>query len=324
MLNQPLNPDFYLKIHHRCVQDLAWCLFSQPLIDDSREHACHSLSPFGSAAAQIQALDEDPSELIRWLDSGTSTRLGLVFERFWQFWWRTRESTENSQWRFNEQINKNGRTLGELDALQWHPSTGQLTHYELAVKFYLQVPASALAVENTHPQAKHGYWVGPNLKDRLDIKWPQMRDRQLTALEDPYRRPALPWKPDHIETRSLTRGRLFTPRFVFPKLREEPLDTALNPQHGTGHWLHLDDWHRVEDGYWKLLQRRDWFAPLHGERDQLGILTNAQALQALTEHFKQFRQPIQIIKIDTNKTGWSESERLFVVPTAWPNNHKKS
>ncbi|MGH1371610.1 MAG: DUF1853 family protein [Cellvibrionaceae bacterium] len=315
MVNQPLNPNFFASIRHRCVQDLAWCLFSPPLIADTGAHKSHTVTPTATALNRIRALDNDPSPLEKWLSSGSSQRLGLIFERFWQFWWQ--QDSDGSQWQFNQQINRDGRTLGELDALQWQPDTCALTHYELAVKFYLQVPASALSL--IEPDALSYHWVGPNLFDRLDLKWPQMRDRQLTMLSDASRCPELPWTADTLITKSLTRGRLFTPRFSYPELSNLPLASDINPQHDRGQWLHLNDWPRLESAHWKLLHRQDWFAPVHGSlNNEFAPLTNTQAFKALSRHFEQFRQPAQIVRLEIDDTRYRELERLFIVPPNWP------
>ncbi len=316
MQSPPSETALYQQLRNRCVQNLAWCLLSPSLIDKTEEHGSHTLAQSQKLVDQIRALDDAPSELMQWLASSPSPRLGLMFERFWQFWWR--RHTDLSQWLFNQQINKGGRTLGELDALQWQPDTRTLIHYELAVKFYLQVPTSTLGLDRG--EEPEDCWVGPNLNDRLDLKWPQMRDRQLTVLYDVHRRPDLPWNPDTIITRSLTRGRLFRPHRAFSHLHGISLDNSLNPAHDHGQWIHLNDWHHLDGAHWKLLARQEWFAPLNGMiHEQPVSLSNEQASQALHRHFACTNQPVQLIEIECESERWHERERWFVVPPDWPN-----
>lgn len=315
MPNQPLNQMNLQALEHRCVQDLAWCVFSPALIDAIDAHSCHRPTLTPGVMTQLSALDKNPDQLKQWLAASNSPRLGIIFERYWQYWWL--ENAHREQWHFNLQINRNGRTLGELDALKWQPDMATLHHYELAVKFYLQVPSESLGI--APDKSNRHRWVGPNLNDRLDIKWPQMRDRQLTALKDPERKPDLDWKPDQIFTSSVTRGRLFTPLFAFPELANQPPAPELCAGYETGYWLHLEDWAKLDKGLWKILDRSQWFAPLHGE-DTQELTTNEETNVALLEHFQRYRQPIQVIKTVETNAGWQECCRHFVVPSGWPSN----
>mgnify|MGYP003683113697 CR=1 FL=1 len=315
MRNQPLNQIILQQLQHRCVQDLAWCVFSPPLVDaiDGHCRLWPELTP--EILTQLRVLDENPIKLKQWLSASTSPRLGIIFERYWQYWWTT--NTQREQWHFNLQINKDGRTLGELDALEWRANVATLHHYELAVKFYLQVPSESLGL--TPDQNCPHRWVGPNLNDRFDIKWPQMRDRQLTALKDPARAPDLSWAPETVVTSSVTRGRLFTPLFAFPELATQTTAPELCPDYETGYWLHLDDWQRLDDGHWRILDRQEWFAPLHGE-DRQELTTHEETYLALIEHFRHYRQPLQVILTTDTLVGWQEYRRYFVVPSGWPSN----
>jgi len=298
----------YQSYRHRCVQDLAWCVFSPALVADDQCHEVYQPDLLAADQEFLRQLDDDPQELIAWLAKGKSTRLGVVFERFWQYWWLN--NGVGDEWKFNLQIHRDGRTLGELDALQWHPQSFALTHYELAVKFYLGIEKMVEQDQSSEELS----WVGPNCTDRLDIKWPQMNHQQLTALTDDTRAPPLGWPYRRLITRSLTRGRLFRPLGQTSALAE---NSAINPNHETGQWLRLSDWELLNDSCWRLLERNEWLAPLYGtEHDEL--LTHAEAERRLLQHFDQYRQPVQIIKVSVASDHWIESERLFVVPSQWP------
>ena len=67
------------------------------------------------------------------------------------------------------QIQDEGITLGELDFVFKHLSTGRHYHLELAVKFYLY--------HKSAPKSKA--FIGPNAVDRLDIKMARLVNHQL-------------------------------------------------------------------------------------------------------------------------------------------------
>jgi uncharacterized protein len=303
------QPPKYPHYRHRCVQDLAWCVFSPPLIVDARDHEVYQPEFCVKNQERLLRIDEEPQQLMDWLSKAKSTRLGFVFERLWQYWWLT--SSAGDEWLFNQQVNREGRTLGELDALQWQPITRELRHYELAVKFYLGVEK----MREQDLSDERLSWVGPNCIDRLDIKWPQMSHQQLTALTDEARTPPLPWLDIYrVTTRSLTRGRLFHPLSGVSPLGE---GSAINPTHDSGQWLRLGDWPLLSGPCWRLLQRNEWLAPVHGSSHR-SLLTHTEAQRQLLLHFEHYRQPIQIIRVAASGTDWVESGRFFVVPNDWP------
>lgn len=74
----------------------------------------------------------------------------------------------------NLQLIDNKITIGELDFIIQNKSTQQITHLELAYKFYLLDPMiSDLPIEQ---------WIGPNRKDSLKEKLAKLKSRQLPLL----------------------------------------------------------------------------------------------------------------------------------------------
>lgn len=125
-----------------------------------------------------------------------NTRLGAYFENLWEF-----AFTRHPDYRLlhrNLPLRADGRTLGELDFVVQHLPSGATEHWEVAVKFYLQVEGN--------------YWVGPGLRDRLDIKLARMRDHQLPVIGRPEAQSLL-WQQAVPVDRQwcLVPGRLFTP-----------------------------------------------------------------------------------------------------------------
>ena len=123
----------------------------------------------------------------------------------------------------NLPLRLNGVTLGELDLLIRDHHSGDLMHWELALKFYLGQPGAPMG------QA----WPGPNNpNDQLTLKIEHLLERQLPRAHQPAVRELLAEQglcPDH--TALLTRGRLFQPQDG-----TVPVPPEVHPDHQTGHW----------------------------------------------------------------------------------------
>lgn len=74
----------------------------------------------------------------------------------------------------NVQVMENKRTIGELDFIIQNNQTKQLTHLELAYKFYLYDPSISSEVINC--------WIGPNRNDSLSQKLEKLKSKQFPLL----------------------------------------------------------------------------------------------------------------------------------------------
>jgi hypothetical protein len=113
-------------------------------------------------------LDEADRLLERSLAGLTTSRLGVRFERVQETLFRLHPATRSL--RANLAIP--GRT--EVDLLQ-ETVSGDLLHWEIAVKFYLGLDSGG--------STDAGRWIGPGLRDTLGAKLRVIRERQLGALE---------------------------------------------------------------------------------------------------------------------------------------------
>jgi hypothetical protein len=318
----PATP--WQRLQHPLVRDLAWCCFSQPLVTTDQAIASASADITALNASDwtfLQQLEQDPTPLQQWMDKCPSPRLGFLFERYWQFWWLNGPKSDHRAYLFNRQIQKNGRTLGEIDCLELDTSLRKLVHTELAVKFYLGIDSQLLPARIS--ASSDSSWVGPNIRDRLDLKLSQMRNHQLRLLDDKEHQQVIPekWSWQSLESRLLVRGRLFYPcaeNFGDTPLRA-PAEAAT--KHQRGYWLHRQYWNRLPQQVWLPLLRRQWFAPLQFEKSWCpeGFL-NKDLPKHLQHHFGHYRQPIQLAGLHLTDHGWIENHRVFIVPDGWPGN----
>lgn len=119
-------------------------------------------------------------------------------------------------------------TLGELDFVFQNPD-GSWEHWEVAYKLYLYHPPLSR-------QQSYADFVGPNKKDRLDLKLEHMRRGQLplarTAEATEAIRARLPsFEPGRLRSRLWLKGRIFLPEGV-----HLPPYVGLNPHALTGTW----------------------------------------------------------------------------------------
>ena len=77
----------------------------------------------------------------------------------------------------NAQIIEDKKTLGEIDFIIEEKETKQLTHLELAYKFYLFDPSISSEPINN--------WIGPNRNDSLKEKLEKLKGKQFPILHHP-------------------------------------------------------------------------------------------------------------------------------------------
>ncbi|MBB3059739.1 DUF1853 family protein [Microbulbifer rhizosphaerae] len=230
-------------------------------------------------------------ELETFVASRPSKRLGVYFENLWSFTFTHHPHYELRQ--RNLPLRDGGRTLGELDFVVRHLPTDSTEHWELAIKFYLQ--------------ADNDFWVGPGLRDRLDIKLARMRDHQLPVIEQPAAKAILQQEGILIERQwTLMPGRLFR------RLADsnQPLDADINP---TSHWWAAPGEFRqrfaTEAYRWVTLPKEGWLA------DEGYRILQSCACTALAEMLESggLHRPLCVAGL----VGGRERTRGFIVPDGW-------
>jgi len=297
---------------HRAVRDLAWACFSPPLLINHQlaEHSAGIANTLFSLSDQrrhwLETLDRRPGPLLEFLAAAKSQRLGLYFERLWQFF--LREDTEVELLANNLPVRDGGRTLGEFDCLYFCRRRRLHIHLELAVKYYLgygSTPPGA-AASNTRQ------WLGPNNRDRLDIKIERLLGHQIRLSESPHAQPSL--RELGIDTLSReveVKGYLF-----------QPDTTALAAPQGFNPAASLCHWHRFANlagalnsrASYLVLPRLHWLGPTVADSTE-PPLTAAQLLAALERHFAAQRRARLVAELDSQGL---EQQRFFVVDANWP------
>lgn len=213
-------------------------------------------------------LAQKPSmrEVIQYVLERPHQRLGIQFEHYLAC--AIELCSGVNHWHRNVQIaNQKGRyqqTLGELDFLLQLGDTKstQWCHMESAVKFYLADCATPEALAQMH------HWVGPNRKDRLDLKVNRLLTHQLRLTDTDACRSQLNLDATTIDKRLLVKGRLYLPRdwqhYGEDTLRKH-LPKEVNPEVELGWWCTLSALqqalqnHRLQhSGHWLIINRHAW------------------------------------------------------------------
>lgn len=298
------------QLHRPTVRDLAWVVLSPPLLEQTPETQRHPLHASRWSrqpemlADWLHRLDRDDSELVAWLATSPLHRLGLYYERLWQFALHAAPDIEVLA--ANLQIRQQGRTLGELDLLL-RDEQG-VHHLELAVKLYL-----GLTGENGHDSA---HWLGPGSHDRLDLKLAHLSQHQLPLSSRSETHSVLEELHITVPQPSLwLGGYLFYP---WPTPCSAP--HGADPEHLRGHWLHHHAWNDFAASnpaaIWQPLPRLAWLAPARLATDECWASATFQ--QWLSNPPPHAGAQL-LVRLEPDSHGhWLELERIFLVNDQWP------
>ena len=300
------------RLREPAVRDLAWLLFSPPLLREQPPlgklaEPFHSADEAQASVAWLLGLERDPAPLRECLAASQFTRLGRYAECLLAFFLQYGPALRLVA--ANVALRRAGRTLGECDFLIDTPSGGRL-HWELAVKCYLHTGgADALLAD----------YVGPSLQDRFDLKLAHLVDHQLPlSARDEFASLGHigPW-----DARMFVKGWLFYRwNEALDRLDVPPMPAAVDPRHARGFWLERGAWQRFSSGRadaWAVLPRLAWLAPRCERAARGGEFVSADALAA---RLALESGPTMVAAFERSTTGeyWIEQARGFVVPDDWP------
>lgn len=250
-------------------------------------------APLVDFFSEKQVQQELAVELEERAGSSGSQRLGIYFEDLWAF-----AFTHHPDYKLqahNLPLRDSGRTLGALDFVVQHLPSDTTEHWEIAVKFYLQVDGE--------------HWVGPGLRDRLDIKLARMREHQLPIARSPQAQQLLIRQGIQIARQwTLMPGRLFRP--LRGKLPPPPVDINA---------LSADYWWATAEQFTLEFSTRRWlWTPLakHTWLADWGYSVSTEfSCEKLAERllFGEQHSPVCVAGLTNGK----EVSRGFIVPKNW-------
>ncbi|MEH6518180.1 MAG: DUF1853 family protein [Halioglobus sp.] len=305
-------PELDINLENRYVRDLAWACFSPAIVhsrklaDDNHNVENCGLSLNDDRRRWLLQLDSEPQNLLAHLSNKPHTRLGLYFEHLWHFF-----LSEDPQVDFtahNLAVRDQGRTLGEFDCLYFCRKRQRHFHLELAVKYFLSHSPGT----GDDPSHWHD-WLGPNCKDRLDLKIDHMMQRQIRLSEQPVAKEILAGLGiGELATEVEMKGWLFT-----QDSNPLPAPHAHNNERRLAKWIKIGDWETCLDAHdWSdiaLLPRLQWLAP--ALRKDVDLMAPEAQRKYLMQHFQSSERPLLLAGFGG---GDIEQGRFFVTPDNWP------
>lgn len=290
------------------VRDLAWVILSPPMMASTQWPQRHPLRGSGwvddpqALEAFLMRLDQDSAALLEWLARSSIRRLGLYYERLWQFAIVHAPGVEIIA--ANLPIRVDGQTLGELDMLL--RDREGIHHVELAIKFYL-------ALEDADGR-DGAHWYGPGSHDRLDLKLAHLNQHQLpiSAREESHQALAA-LGIERFSAELWMGGYLF-----YPWLAKSQPPEGAHSDHLRGQWVHRKHWPQFAaqhpNARWQQLPRHAWLGPARSDSPWSGDVV-VQWLAQLEP-----TTPAQLlVRLTQDREGhWEEAERLFLVSDVWP------
>lgn len=217
---------------------------------------------------RLLALDKNPKPLEDFVGQLKSTRLGLRFEMLIWFW--LLDHAYHAYTLLGHSIQKidGPRTLGELDFLLRNEITGQIEHWEIALKYYLAEADLSLP-----------HWYGLNRSDTLYRKLNHFTQKQFQFQE------ALDYP---IEQRyCILKGQLY-----LPTAYQAPIPAWVNLGRRLGSWGYQIP--PQEKAFYRL-QRHEWIYPNQEmSSDSPHWWTDGLYTSVLNGEFYMFRVPVLI------------------------------
>lgn len=288
---------------NRSVSDLAWAINSNPLIagtpGNTKDHA--DLAGTGLLPLEPFRVDPeyvDPEHLEEFLAAHQTGRVGRYFELLVLYWLQHIRQVEILA--HSLPIRDGKRTLGEIDIL-FRDELDRLTHWELAVKFYLYLPGS---------NAGHSRFIGPNAADTLEQKLHRLFGHQLPLSVGRFQ--------DVKVREAFMKGRLFYhPCLALPHRFNRPLSS----DHLRGSWIRcseLDLLESTKDIFYRVLYKPFWLGEEKFHQVGEEVLMTDEICCFLEKHFSRSQHSVLLCKFRHGSESTREVDRVFVVSDRWP------
>lgn len=299
--------------------DLNWLIQSPSLIASSDAHTriidnLNSwMESLGGKPGDLVIKPEDASTIQAQISS--FKRLGHYAEYLFYCWASNQPSIQLLD-KGVQLVGSDGHTAGELDFLL--SIAGKPVHLEMAVKFYL-MKDSEEALSS---------FVGPNARDRFDLKFQKMFFTQSQWMQQLALRKNIRFKT-HISPEILAqdwhsavliKGMLF--HHWQMEHAEVPLPNEVNPSCEWGEWCYKKEWNAystkdAKTEYWKPLPRLQW----------LSAVSNLDKSEAISTHelgrlIVESRRPLMVSALTVGRNGLlKQKSRVIIVPDEWPGNN---
>ncbi|WP_373085677.1 DUF1853 family protein [Sneathiella sp.] len=286
------------------VRDLDWVISSSFMLGEKPEP---DLAVLPETKALLAKLYRDPAPLHAHLAAQKSLNLGRYFEQLVIFWLSQLPSVELVG--SNIPLYRDKQSLGELDLIFRHG--GKAYHWELAVKFYLNIGSGRDPAD----------FVGPMLRDNLKRKLDRLSTHQLRLPGTPEGQELL----ERLGVKTLSsyawvKGRLFQPA-QHSAGSPPALPATISPDCPIGIWVLAQEKSAAPlpaFDCFRLLDKPTWFTgrflcPEVTRGGRTALFTAAR------QKLEAEGRPVQAsLMRDTEASDLTEVARIFITPESWP------
>jgi len=289
----------FIALKNLHLQRIWWAINSPSLLDypqvtDYILHAQHE----GELAAILLKEDENPTAVDAHFASLGPMPMGRYFEQL--LFYILERDPHYEILAENRQLFEGKITIGELDLVVRNNDSGLTEHWEIALKFYLQV-------EN-NPAPVH--MLGPSTKDNLQKKLVKLMQAQLPLSQKAEIQKEFP----ALQAKLFVKG-----IFFYPWQKPACTSEGVNPQHGQGAWLKLDEMEALQSlgTAWLLKSKPAWIG---GETysQAKDLLTFAEVKKACKDELEKSGRPQLIALYARGKEHWQADKYFFIVGNTWP------
>ncbi|WP_439131632.1 DUF1853 family protein [Polaribacter sp.] len=191
------------------------------------------------------------------IDIDEKLRLGKYIERFVSY--QLAQQNNVTILCENVQIQKEKRTLGELDCILKKGKS--VIHLEIIYKFYL--------IDETVGKTEIEHCIGPNRKDSLKEKLTKLKKKQLPLLYAAECREFL--KSLHLNSESMEQKVCFKAQLFVPFSNRKIQFTTLNNHCISGFYINLKQLSNFIDCKFYIPDKKDWLVVPHTHVDWLNF-----------------------------------------------------
>lgn len=294
-----------MELKNKIVRDLFFSITSEYILNDDKALPLDFLFiDEGEFKKWISSLDQNPDELIDFIEQNHSKRLGRYFENLLHYYFKFHPNIEVLE--FGKQIFKGKITIGEMDFILKNKTTSEIIHLETAVKYFAK----------QKDKSDFRFFICPNGSRNFGDKLDKTFSKQLRITEIEETKAFLNDKKyGDIKSYHFIKGILF--------YHTDELDgfhhLKLNPKHNKSWWIYQKEVSELSDNsMFKIVPKLNWLST-EVEKDEKELMSKNKLINLLSNHFEIISQGQLIVEFKQNNMAWKEVSRGFVLDNSWPN-----
>ena len=296
--------DFLWSLESHVHRDLAFLLASPSLLRNTEVVPAITsqewMAWFLDAKDAIVEDAQKPQRLEQFVDTPRQYKLGLYAEDLFLYYLHHFSPYEVLA--HDIQVFDGKRSIGAFDFIIRMP-TGQIEHWEMAIKYFVQYT----------PSPEWSEFIGPGGRDSLQRKMNKMLNRQILLGDNPLAQEGLRKRGIPIPTRKriISVGKLFAQyrsNFIPPHEGD--------PQQPTGVWCKQDVFWKYQQQHpqsrWVFRKHPRWIGPSLCAKKEESM--NAEEAWEFVERQEKH---VMFSELREVSQGWQEEQRWFVMPPKW-------